>query len=396
MSISSLLHCSSEDATLQSGSTGFQLPVWITASVFWTNGDRKRTSNLRLTRLTFAARGPLAVPNVGPLPRRDHPTPPLVLGDTMPRAALVTLAHGPVEVRDVQMPELEPTAMLAEVEAATLCGTDVHFWEGQIRQEGMPYIPGHETAGRVVEIKGQRFDIFGEELKPGDRILMGLPLVRPLLLLRRRQPADALPQRRAIRPPAHRPVPLHPRRLCGVPLRTQCLRRDQDPRQRLFAAGCIGCLRPPHLHARLRATRPDLFPRDRRHPGLRSHRPLLSGRGAGQGREPHPRHRRARLTPRSREGVGRGRGPQHRRRHGHQAAHPVGAATARVAAAPTSSCSVASGAAIPEAMEMTRQGGRCLSIGVGGGSGATSRPAPSAPRPTSASAPALPATTTRR
>src|SRR5262249_3426428 len=30
----------------------------------------------------------------------------------------------------------------------------------------------------------------------------------------------------------------------------------------------------------------------------------------------------------------------------------------------------ASGAAIPEAMEMTRQGGRCLSIGVGGGGGA--------------------------
>lgn len=93
----------------------------------------------------------------------------------MVRAALVTMARGPVEVRDVQKPDLEPTAMLAEVEAATLCGTDVHFWEGQIRQEGMPYIPGHETAGRVVELNGERYDIFGERLKPGDRILMAYP-----------------------------------------------------------------------------------------------------------------------------------------------------------------------------------------------------------------------------
>jgi L-iditol 2-dehydrogenase len=93
----------------------------------------------------------------------------------MARAALVTKAHGPVEVRDVKVPELEYTAMLLEVEAATLCGTDVHFWEGQIRAEGLPYIPGHETAGRVLEIKGQRFDIFGEQLKTGDRILMAYP-----------------------------------------------------------------------------------------------------------------------------------------------------------------------------------------------------------------------------
>jgi len=93
----------------------------------------------------------------------------------MARAALVTVSHGPVEVRDVDPPELEPTAMLAEVEAATLCGTDVHFWEGQLRQEGMPYIPGHETAGRIIEIKDERFDIFCEQLKVGDRILWAYP-----------------------------------------------------------------------------------------------------------------------------------------------------------------------------------------------------------------------------
>src|SRR5215208_78417 len=93
----------------------------------------------------------------------------------MARAALITQSHGPVEVQDVREPDLEPTGMLAEVEAATLCGTDVHFWEGQIRQEGLPYIPGHETAGRIVQINGKRQDILGQELKAGDRILWAYP-----------------------------------------------------------------------------------------------------------------------------------------------------------------------------------------------------------------------------
>jgi len=93
----------------------------------------------------------------------------------MVRAALVTSFKGSVEVRDVPVPELEDTAMLAEVEAATLCGTDVHFWEGMMRAQALPYIPGHETAGRIVEIKGQRSDILGQPLQTGDRILMAYP-----------------------------------------------------------------------------------------------------------------------------------------------------------------------------------------------------------------------------
>jgi threonine dehydrogenase-like Zn-dependent dehydrogenase len=93
----------------------------------------------------------------------------------MARAALITKSQSPVEVQDVREPDLEPTGMLAAVEAATLCGTDVHFWDGMLRQEGMPYIPGHETCGRVLQINGERYDIFGEALKPGDRILMAYP-----------------------------------------------------------------------------------------------------------------------------------------------------------------------------------------------------------------------------
>jgi threonine dehydrogenase-like Zn-dependent dehydrogenase len=93
----------------------------------------------------------------------------------MPRAAVVTRSHSPVEVQDIRIPDLEDGGALAEVEAATLCGTDVHFWDGQMRAEGMPYIPGHETAGRIVEVKGERLDILGQPLKAGDRILWAYP-----------------------------------------------------------------------------------------------------------------------------------------------------------------------------------------------------------------------------
>ena len=96
----------------------------------------------------------------------------------MARAALVTAFRAPVEVRDVPEPELEPTAMIAEVEAATLCGTDVHFWEGLMRAQALPYIPGHETAGRVLEVNGERRDILGRPIKPGDRVLMAYPWCR--------------------------------------------------------------------------------------------------------------------------------------------------------------------------------------------------------------------------
>ncbi|MCU1376321.1 MAG: hypothetical protein JWO68_3607, partial [Actinomycetia bacterium] len=46
------------------------------------------------------------------------------------RAAVVTGFGQPLEVRGVPVPELEPGAMLARVDAATLCGTDVHRWHG--------------------------------------------------------------------------------------------------------------------------------------------------------------------------------------------------------------------------------------------------------------------------
>ena len=89
------------------------------------------------------------------------------------RVAVVTRLNQPLEIQKVPLPELEPLAMLARVEAATLCGTDVHRWHGA--QNLVPYVPGHETAMSIVDMNGPRWDNLGEPLKEGDRILSAYP-----------------------------------------------------------------------------------------------------------------------------------------------------------------------------------------------------------------------------
>jgi threonine dehydrogenase-like Zn-dependent dehydrogenase len=91
-------------------------------------------------------------------------------------AAVVTTVHAPLEVQSVPIPAIEPGGVLIEVEAATLCGTDVHVWEGvSALPDGVPYIPGHETCGRIVAIGGKRTDLLNVPLQIGDRIIATYP-----------------------------------------------------------------------------------------------------------------------------------------------------------------------------------------------------------------------------
>jgi L-iditol 2-dehydrogenase len=91
------------------------------------------------------------------------------------RAAVVTGFNQPSEIRSVPIPELEPTALLMRVDAATLCGTDVHCWHGRMSSDSLPYIPGHETTGVIVDMNGARSDLLGEPLNEGDRIISTYP-----------------------------------------------------------------------------------------------------------------------------------------------------------------------------------------------------------------------------
>ena len=74
---------------------------------------------------------------------------------------------------DMEKPKPKPNEVLIEVEAAAICGTDIHYyhWDQNARNFAnkfnvkFPFIVGHECAGTVVEL-GK--DV--KSVKPGDRI----------------------------------------------------------------------------------------------------------------------------------------------------------------------------------------------------------------------------------
>lgn len=88
------------------------------------------------------------------------------------RAAVITAHNQPLEIQRVPIPDLEPGALLVRIEASTLCGTDVHRWHGPLGGgDSLPIITGHEPCGIIEAISGERTDILGSPVKPGDRIV---------------------------------------------------------------------------------------------------------------------------------------------------------------------------------------------------------------------------------
>ncbi len=88
------------------------------------------------------------------------------------RAAVITAHNQPLEIQRVPIPDLEPGALLVRILASTLCGTDVHRWHGPMGpNDSLPIITGHEPCGTIEAINGERTDILGNPVKPGDRIV---------------------------------------------------------------------------------------------------------------------------------------------------------------------------------------------------------------------------------
>lgn len=77
----------------------------------------------------------------------------------------------PLVLREYPIPaKIEPGAALVRIKIAGICGTDVHLWNGQLPIP-TPVILGHETLG-VIEKIGEELeeDWVGNPLKKGDRI----------------------------------------------------------------------------------------------------------------------------------------------------------------------------------------------------------------------------------
>jgi D-arabinose 1-dehydrogenase-like Zn-dependent alcohol dehydrogenase len=92
---------------------------------------------------------------------------------TVSRAAVVRAFQAPITIEEVPVPsELEPGAILARIEMCSVCGTDVHLWQGSLATKvELPVILGHEMVGRIVAMgSGAARDSVGQPLRIGDRI----------------------------------------------------------------------------------------------------------------------------------------------------------------------------------------------------------------------------------
>lgn len=89
------------------------------------------------------------------------------------QAAVLRAFGTPLVIEEVAMPDhLEPGALLVEIEACSICGTDLHLTDGHIAQTvTLPVIPGHEMVGRIVAMgQGAERDSIGQDLRLGDRV----------------------------------------------------------------------------------------------------------------------------------------------------------------------------------------------------------------------------------
>lgn len=87
------------------------------------------------------------------------------------KAAVLRAFGEPLELTEVPIPRLNPGEVLVRIEAAGVCGSDVHMWHGQDPRTPLPITLGHEGVGRVVEVAGPRKTVDGRPLRPGDPVI---------------------------------------------------------------------------------------------------------------------------------------------------------------------------------------------------------------------------------
>jgi len=89
------------------------------------------------------------------------------------RSAVVRTFGDTIRIEEVPIPrEIEPGAILTRIEMCSVCGTDVHLWQGSLATKiTLPVILGHEMVGRIVQMgAGPHRDSVGQPLQIGDRL----------------------------------------------------------------------------------------------------------------------------------------------------------------------------------------------------------------------------------
>ena len=87
------------------------------------------------------------------------------------RVSVLTEFNRPLVTEEREIPPLREGEILVRITASGVCGSDVHMWKGTDPRTPLPLVPGHEGVGTVEEIAGNRTDIHGTPLKPGDYVI---------------------------------------------------------------------------------------------------------------------------------------------------------------------------------------------------------------------------------
>ena len=90
------------------------------------------------------------------------------MAETTARGAVLSTFHEPVTIEEATIPSPGPGAVIAQVDLAGICGTDVHLSHGNLPIP-LPVILGHEAVGRVETLgAGVETDFSGQPLRSGD------------------------------------------------------------------------------------------------------------------------------------------------------------------------------------------------------------------------------------
>ena len=87
------------------------------------------------------------------------------------KAAVLEAFEQPLVFKDFEVCPLAEGEALVKLTASGVCGSDVHMWHGKDPRTPLPMILGHEGVGEIADIGGERFDLLGRKLKPGDKVM---------------------------------------------------------------------------------------------------------------------------------------------------------------------------------------------------------------------------------
>ena len=95
-----------------------------------------------------------------------------MVGGTSGRAAVSRVDGGGMEIRDLPVRAPAPGEVLVRVSLATICGSDLHMWRGEVPWfQKSPGVQGHEMMGVVEHLgEGRTTDSLGRPLAVGDRV----------------------------------------------------------------------------------------------------------------------------------------------------------------------------------------------------------------------------------